>query len=240
MVWGVPLLDWVLSMNEDLLSKIDGVKVNSFTTILTDKNEGRFKEETNFKILLENNQGEISESPVLQGKHYSGRGKHYRPWIEFDFTDKINFESSSEILSDYTLQKLFQTTSSIIPAGGWIFVVYERHEKTEKGLNKLIPPAATRIGFFLYKSGCVWFKNWYFAEGGKEGRKKLQGEKPQDEKIKRKSLARIYQELVDFQNTLEDTNEEIFINGRERAKKVMKEIEEEIPNLEAKIKETKS
>lgn len=220
------------------LSKIDGVKINSFTTILTEKNEGRFAEETNFKLLLKNNRGEVSETPILRGKFYSGRGKYYRPWIEIDFTEKIDFESSSEKLSDHALQELFQTTSSIIPSGGWIFVVYEGHKETEEGLNKLIPPVATRIGFFLYKSGCVWFKNWYFAEGGKEGRKKLQGEKPLNGEAKRKSLAKIYQELENFQDTLEDKNQEIFVNGGERAKKVMKEIEQETSILDTTKNET--
>lgn len=200
--------------------------------MLTEKSEGRFSEETNFKLLLKNTQGEVSESPILRGKYYSGRGKYYRPWIEFDFTEKIDFESSSEKISNHTLQKLFQTVSSVIPPGGWIFVVYEGHKETEEGLNKLIPPVATPIGFFLYKSGCVWFKNWYFAEGGKEGRKKLQGEKPRNEKAKRKSLAKIYQELMDFQNTQGDNNQEIFVKGLKRAKKVMKEIKREDQSTE--------
>ncbi|KXA88876.1 hypothetical protein AKJ62_04285, partial [candidate division MSBL1 archaeon SCGC-AAA259D14] len=75
-------------------------------------------------------------------------------------------------------------------------------------------------------------------EGGKEGRKKLQGEKPLNEEAKRKSLAKIYQELEKFQDTLEDNNQEIFVNGGERAKKVMKEIEQETSILDATKNET--
>jgi hypothetical protein len=43
-----------------------------------------------------------------------------------------------------------------------------------------------------------WFKDWYFAEGWKEGGPKLQGEKPLNEARKRANIQKIVDAVTDF------------------------------------------
>ena len=63
--------------------------------------------------------------------------------------------------------------------GGAVMVAYNLDD-TEQALRRRVPPAATRIGLALLDAGCRWFKDWYFAEGGREGGTKLQGTVPID------------------------------------------------------------
>ncbi|KXB08032.1 hypothetical protein AKJ58_01150 [candidate division MSBL1 archaeon SCGC-AAA385D11] len=79
-------------------------------------------------------------------------------------------------------------------------VIYEGHKETERGLQRNIPPPATPIGNLLFQSGCIWFKDWYFTGGYKEGSVKLQGEKTANKEARRKALVEIHQELSDFLN----------------------------------------
>jgi hypothetical protein len=50
----------------------------------------------------------------------------------------------------------------------------------------------------LWRCGCRWYKDWYFAEGWKEGGIKLQGEKPLTEERARENTAKIVAELTEF------------------------------------------
>lgn len=84
-------------------------------------------------------------------------------------------------LNESLLIKLFKIWSSIIPANGHINIEYENEDQitTMKLLSKGFPPILTPIGFCSYFAGFTGgFKDWYFAEGGMEGPRKLQINKP--------------------------------------------------------------
>lgn len=53
--------------------------------------------------------------------------------------------------------------------------------ETERALRRKVPPAATPLGLALLGAGCRWLKDYYYAEGGREGHAKLQGELPLDD-----------------------------------------------------------
>lgn len=106
--------------------------------------------------------------------------------------------------------------------------VYADHPETETGLEKGIPPVATPIGELLFRAGCVWFKNFYFPEGYKEGEVKLQGEKPVDKRARKKALREIDGDLKEFVNTEGGRGESIFKSAIKRAEKIVKTIESEI------------
>jgi hypothetical protein len=93
-----------------------------------------------------------------------------------------------------------------------------------------IPAAATPIGYLLWKSGCTWFKDWYFAEGFMEGDVKLQGDKPLDEANRKKDLLKIREELTQFLSR-EKGDEKILREAKERAESVLRDIEGEINGL---------
>jgi hypothetical protein len=194
--------------------------------------QGRFIEETNFELYLRSPKGETSKSPVVDAKYFSGRGKFYKPWIEIDYNPYVIFESSERVnLSEKKLdEKLFKHLSSLIPPGGHIMVVYLNHEDTNKGLQMGIPAPATPIGYLLWKSGCTWFKDWYFAEGFMEGDVKLQGDKPLDEASRERDLLKIYEELAQFLRK-EKGEEKFFLDAKKKAQSTLKNIEKEIPRI---------
>jgi len=85
-------------------------------------------------------------------------------------------------------QKIFKLIGSIIPAGGQLMVSYEDQEnihlETASSLSMGIPPCLTPLGFLIFKAGFSFIKDWYLAEGGYEGPRKLWGEKAPNRKWK--------------------------------------------------------
>lgn len=80
----------------------------------------------------------------------------------------------------------------------------------------------SRLGFELFKNGFTWFKDWYFPEGYLEGGRKLQGEKPLNDKAKLAQLKRIQQEVREFLRNLKGYGQNEYIaRWLERAKKIL-------------------
>lgn len=206
---------------------LEGKELNGYTIKIDKMSMGRFVEEMNFELYFKNPLGEISESPVVEGKYFSGRGKYYKPWIEVYYNPSIEFKSSKML--DLSLErldeKLFAFLSDLIPPGGHFMVVYLGHEATEKGLKGGVPAPVTPIGYLLWKSGCTWFKDWYFAEGFWEGDVKLQGNKPVDEKQRRKDLLAVRDELVRFLSV--ESKDLLILEAKRRAVEIVREIEKE-------------
>jgi hypothetical protein len=216
--------------NENLLLTLDNRFVDNFQLKIKDLSEGRFVEETNFKIYLNNIKGELSRKPAMFGKHFSGRGQFYLPWVEVYFVDTLKFESREETLSYKTLELLFKAISSIIPAGGKLMIPYIDHETTDAALRHGAPPVTTEIGYLMWQAGCTWFKDWYFSEGAWEGDVKIQGNKPFDEKHRKKNLLSTYEEVSDFLK--KDNSDDGVLNGcRQRAKLILDEIKPQVPDI---------
>lgn len=216
----------------NVLYQLDGVKVSDFALTLERITEGRYPEETNFELYLEDMNGEKSESPVTWGKYFSGRGELYTPWIEIYFSDEVKFESMTIKLSEEGInEELFQKIACILPPGGRIMVIYAGHEETEMGLERNIPPVATPIGNLLFNAGCVWFKDWYFSEGHREGNVKLQGEIPVSDDDEKKASLEIYHELTEFLEREKFRKEKIFLNAKSRAESLLKKIENKYPQV---------
>jgi hypothetical protein len=76
-------------------------------------------------------------------------------------------------------------------------VVYNADD-AERALRRRVPPAATPVGFALLEAGCRWFKDWYFAEGGREGATKLQATVPVDAFHGQAAAAALVTELENF------------------------------------------
>jgi len=101
------------------------------------------------------------------------------PKAEFDFDEEISFSVSSNRLT----QQLFKHLADLLPPGGHMMVQYDSPEQkdTAQSLALGIPPIATPLGYMLFLAGCGdGFRDWYFAEGGSEGPRKLQGFKALD------------------------------------------------------------
>ena len=214
---------------KNFISSIEGKKLNGYVLHVDNIYPGRFVEETNFELYLKAIDGEISENPVVRGKYFSGRGEFYKPWLEMYYDNHAKFKSSKRVdLSEKELdENLFKHLSNLLPPGSHIMVVYLNHEETRKGLERGVPAPATSIGYLLWKSGCTWFKDWYFAEGFWEGDVKLQGNKPMNKENRIKDLLEIREELIEFLRR-EKRKEKLFLDARKRAEDLLKRIASEI------------
>jgi len=212
-------------LKKNFISSIEGKELNGYVLQIDNIFRGRFIEETNFELYLKATDGETSENPAVKGKHFSGRGEFYTPWLEIYYYNRVKFKSSKTVdLSETGLdEKLFKHLLALLPPSGHIMVVYLNHEETRKGLERGVPAPATPIGYLLWKSGCTSFKDWYFAEGFWEGDIKLQGNKPLNEEDRRKNLLEARKELTEFLKK-EKGEEKLFLDARKRAEDVLKHI----------------
>jgi len=131
--------------------------------------------------------------PVLEGIHSRG-GRRVKGWIEIgDYFPVVHFSSpnlplESLRLSDQGMDhQIFRLLSTTVPPGGHLMFAYEVsyespfHHATLLALTRGVPPVCTAQGDLLFQSGFRWVKDWYLAEGGHEGPRKLWGEKPSDD-----------------------------------------------------------
>ena len=190
--------------NDHPLMALNGSRLGHYRTNIECKPLRSRQGWTHFSLYLEDQTGRTSSlegpnrewisTPVLEGIHSRG-GRGVTGWIEVgDYHPVIHFQglgdpSETLVLSEGKIdQKVFNLLSGIIQPGGHLMFVYEVsyespfHQETQEGLLRGIPPVSTPQGLLLFHSGFRWVKNWYLAEGGHEGLRKLWGEKPLNEK----------------------------------------------------------
>ena len=119
---------------------------------------GRFRGES--RVVLSGAGGARAHGLWFDGS----RGGGVRSWVDLHDADP----------------RLLAPVARVLGPGGAIMVAYG-HGETERALRRKVPPAATPLGLELLRAGCCWLKDWYFAEGGREGHAKLQGELPIDD-----------------------------------------------------------
>ncbi len=117
-----------------------------------------------------------------RGLWFSGRPEEgMRPWVDLHDADP----------------RLLGPIARALGPGGAIMVAYGNGE-TERALRRKVPAAATPLGLELLRAGCRWMKDWYFAEGGREGHAKLHGELPLSEGHRRRAERGLRAELEHF------------------------------------------
>jgi len=202
---------------------------------------------THFLFYLEDQTGTISfqerpqrewvDPPMLQGIHSRG-GRGVAGWIEVgEYRPITNFRilgNSSEnltLLESKIDQQIFNLLSEVIPLGGHLMFVYEvsfespLHQETEQGLLRGIPPVSMPQGGLLFYSGFRWVKDWYLAEGGHEGLRKLWGEKPfNEEELKRFDLLTFFQILAFFSRKPNPAFLELEVKARKRTRGILSEL----------------
>jgi hypothetical protein len=136
-----------------------------------------------FQALLQNARGEVSHQPIVIGLHNQGRYPGHN-WIEIICSlSQVSLGPAERPLTIRTsrlTKQLFQYLADLIPPGGHMMIEYDSPEQRDTACSLAlgIPPIATPTGYMLFSIGCgTGFKDWYFAEGGSEGPRKLQGYK---------------------------------------------------------------
>ena len=166
------------------LYALQGRQVGAHTLQVADVQPGAFTGVFSFSL-------QVREQTIVRGLFYEG-SRHIKPWLELEYTPVSGDER------DPDGEALFQLLAVLIPPGGHISVGYLEHKITARALISGVPAPATPIGYLLWCCGCRWYKDWYFAEGWKEGGIKLQGEKPLTEERAWENTAKIVAELTAF------------------------------------------
>jgi len=185
-----------------------------------------------FQIFLQTDSGELSNQPVVRGIYHQGKYPGYN-WIEIsNFLTHLSFSTSRQNLDLTTnglAQQLFQYLADLIPPGGHMMVEYDSPEQqdTARSLALGIPIAVTPLGYKLFSIGCgAGFRDWYFAEGGTEGPRKLQGFKALNSQHAQTKMEEIARELKPFLNrTSSAADLELMKAARDRAQTILNKLE---------------
>jgi len=137
---------------------------------------------------------------VARGLYFAGRGRWLRRFCELVIDPTSMGGAWLERLAP-----LFEAAGDLVGGEGRLFVHYEHPtlEETPRLLALATPPAATPIGWLLWRGGCLWYKDWYFAEGWTEGGRKLQGTLPRDRAAAARQEDRLARELRAFLDALQ-------------------------------------
>ncbi len=135
------------------------------------------------RLYLVDGAGAIGDQPLALGLRNSG------PFPAYNWVELVDYEPAGQVggvgvdIRQSSIEaELFALLGDMLPPGGHIMVEYDSpaHWQTARILSAGLPAVCTPIGHALLRAGCLNFRDWYIAEGGSEGPRKLQGFKPLD------------------------------------------------------------
>ncbi|HZD55056.1 MAG TPA: DUF1122 family protein [Candidatus Aquicultoraceae bacterium] len=186
----------------------DRLVLDGYILVLADLKPLRKSGWRGFTFLLEDGAGRRGDCPAVRGIHSVGGKDGVRGWMDIEYWEELPFGADGAgpvrvSLADTGMdRKLFGALGAAIPPGGHLMVSYEGdqrvHGETLAGLSAGIPPVATPLGYLLFLSGFPYVKDWYLAEGGMEGPRKLWGEKTPDAEWERILLERTRSQVLPF------------------------------------------
>ena len=132
-----------------------------------------------FRIYLQSEEFGRPPSPLVTGMQNSGPHPGFN-WVEvFEYRERLPLDGGGDVIVPEGVERLvFQQLATLVPPGGHLMAEYESPSRsmTARALAAGAPPRATPLGAMLAAVGCgVAFRDWYIAEGGREGPRKLQG-----------------------------------------------------------------
>ena len=240
-----------LQESGDSLSRLHGRSVGEYEIHLQLKPLQYRGGWTYFSLYLKDQAGRISsqrspsgermETPVLEGIHSRG-GRGVKGWVEVgDYFPIVHFKGRDIQPKTVHLSKrgldrgIFGLLGGCVPPGGHLMFAYEVsyespfHRETQNSLTKGIPPISTAQGELLFHAGFLLIKDWYLAEGGHEGPRKLWGEKPLNEVESREFDLRTFLQFLAFLSRQPNLT---YVEREQLAKRRALEIAEELePNL---------
>jgi len=188
------------------LESLEGKRIGGYRLRLGDLRPLRMSGWRGFTLLLEDDREPAARAPVVKGIFSAGGKDGVRPWMDIQYWELAQRTSPRgtpriplRLTSGGLDRKLFRVLSELIPAGGHLMVSYEDeqaiHTETMRSLHIGVPPVATRLGALLFHAGFHYVKNWYLAEGGFEGPRKLWAEKAANERAQRELLEKTAAQL---------------------------------------------
>lgn len=148
----------------------------------------RYVEQVDFCLELIPDGAGAAPQVIFSGRYSAGRSSAYIPgWIDGEFSEGKWGRSVTSHERNAVFEVISERLGVGIPPGGRFWLAYEAFEdadflrETRAGLAAGLPAVATPIGALLFRAGCwAGIRDWYFAEGGREGLRKLQGNRPSD------------------------------------------------------------
>ncbi len=188
------------SLNDTVTELKSGIRIGEFLIYAKKEIAGRFDEEKNVDIFVKWRNVEFK---LLVAKIFFGRG-YYKPWVElFGISSELNFGNQIFQYFDSDVEnRILDLFSRSLGPGENIYVEYEQDKETLYIQQHGLAMPISRLGYKLFKIGFTWFKDWYFPEGYMEGGRKLQGEKPLNQKIKLDHLRQIKKEARESLNKM--------------------------------------
>ncbi len=218
------------------LNKLHDLRLNGFSLRLGQVKQLRMSGWKGFKLYVQNAAGKLSTLPVVKGIYSVGGKEGVKPWIDIEYREELEFSDSEEKLLAISLSQdgqdraLFKHLGAFIPPGGHLMVSYEGEQKihleTIKSLSIRIPPAATSLGYLIFLAGFQYIKDWYLAEGGFEGPRKLWGEKAPDEAWAKIFFEKTSQQISDFLKRKPTSFAELEEQAKKRAKEILKIVQD--------------
>ncbi len=137
-----------------------------------------------FQLFALDEEGRPAAAPLALGLYNRGRFPAQN-WVELvRYLPRLRFDGGESSLAERGREgRLFRLLGSLVHPGGSLMVEYDspEHALTARVLSLGYPPPCAPLGYALLGAGCLSFRDWYIAEGGREGPRKLQGFKPLDE-----------------------------------------------------------
>ncbi len=163
-----------------------------------------------FQLWLLDEDGHPSARAIALGLYNSGRFPAYN-WVELiRYLPCARFDGREVSLAERGREeRLFRLLAALVPPGGSLMVEYDspEHSLTARILSWGYPAPCSPLGYALLAAGCLSFRDWYIAEGGREGPRKLQGFKPLDEGLaaeRARALAQILGDALARPGGVED------------------------------------
>ena len=194
--------------NEWVLEHLQGRQVGKCIIHLGEVKQLRMSGWRGFTLFLKDSSGEILRFPVIKGIFSRGGKDGVKPWMDIGYWSgestgaRDKKKGACSVTPGHEGQDIFQVLGSVIPPGGHVMVSYEEgeeiHTNTMKSLAIGVPPVLTPLGYLIFKAGFQHIKDWYLAEGGFEGPRKLWGEKAYDEGWERVFFEKTAREIDAF------------------------------------------
>ncbi len=209
-----------------MLEQLENQTVGEYRIHVEIVGRARYFDQRDFALYLIDARGSQSNTPVFRGRFNAGRPSIYVPaWIDGEFveitTDDRGQKTEDESASSVT-QAIAERLGALIPPGGRLWFAYEAFDgegelmrETRAALNARVPLIATPIGYLLFCAGCwIGLRDWDIPEGGREGPRKLQGNKPLNAEHARQRAREIVPLLEQF---IQNAQTEIERRARTRA-----------------------
>lgn len=191
-----------------MLDTLNDQTVGKYLLRVEDVGRTRYFDQRDFALtLIDSHANKIQ---IFRGLYNAGRPSIYVPgWIDGEFIESPSRTfplTRGERGGGALYEEVARKIGALIPPGGRLWLAYEAFGaegammlETRVGLQASLPMVTTPIGFLLYCADCwLGLRDWHFPEGGREGPRKLQGNKAVSDAHRRERAAEIAQELNNF------------------------------------------